>query len=306
MMIVRRKLPLSRILHFVANRIVLFFAIDVAIAVGYVLYGQKWLAIPNLPLSLAGAALTIFLGFRIKAAYDRWWEARILWGALVNWSRTLARRCQIFPSFATSAEEREQVEEFQGKMTYWQIAFVNALRCHLRKHDSLDELGQWLTPEAIEELRRYENVPMGIQLKMGHLLRNAFQQGWLDDYRFVSIEEALAEMTNVQGACERIKNTPFPRQFDYFPRLFTNVFCFMMPLGLVADLGILTPLASSLIAFMLLSLESFGSHLEDPFENTINDVPMSALSRSIEINLKQGLGERQVPEPLKPVEGFLF
>src|SRR3982751_903575 len=155
-MIVRRKLPLSRILHFVASRIVLFFTIDVAIAVGYVLYGQKWLAVPNLPLSLAGAALTIFLGFRIKAAYDRWWEARILWGGLVNWSRTLARRCQIFPSFAIDVVEREQVEEFQGKMTYWQIAFVNALRCHLRKHDSLDELGQWLTPEEIEELRGYD------------------------------------------------------------------------------------------------------------------------------------------------------
>jgi putative membrane protein len=80
----------------------------------------------------------------------------------------------------------------------------------------------------------------------------------------------------------------------------------MTPLGLVADLGILTPLVSSLIAFMLLSLESFGNHIENPFENTINDVPMSALSRTIEINLKQGLGERQVPEPLKPVEGFLF
>lgn len=305
-MIVRRDLPLSRITHFVANRFLLFFAIDIAISVAYVVYGQKWLSIPDLPLSLAGAALTIFLGFRIKAAYDRWWEARILWGGLVNWSRSLARRCQIFPSFATSYEEEREIADFRVKMTYWQIAFVHALRCHLRGHDPFSEISQWLNDEDIDSLRGISNVPMAIQLKMGHAIKDARQRGWLDDYRFVSLEEALSEITNVQGACERIKNTPFPRQFDYFPSLFANVFCLMTPIGLVASLGLLTPVASSLIAFMLLSLESFGSQIENPFENTINDIPMSALSRMIEINLKQGLGDENVPEPLAPVEGFLF
>ena len=304
--IVRQSLPLNRITHFVAKRFLIFCAIDVAIAVAYVVYGQKWLSLPNLPLSLAGAALTIFLGFRIKAAYDRWWEARTLWGALVNWSRNLARRCQIFPSSATSWEEERGIAEFKHRMTYWQIAFVHALRCHLRGHDALSELPQWLSLEEINSLKGIDNVPMAMQLQMGKLLREAFQRGWIDEFRFVAIEQAMAEITNVQGACERIKNTPFPRQFDYFPRVFANVFCLMTPIGLVASLGLLTPIASSLIAFMLLSLESFGSHIENPFENTINDVPMSALARAIEINLKQGLGDQNAPEPLAPVEGFLF
>lgn len=305
-MIVRQNLPLSRFTTFVAKRILIFLAIDVAIAVAYVVYGQQWLSLPNLPLSLAGAALTIFLGFRIKAAYDRWWEARMLWGALVNWSRSLARRCQIFTSAATSWEEEQAMAHFTNRMTYWQIAFVHALRSHLREHNALADLPQWLTEEEIEALSGIDNVPVAIQLQMGKLLREAFQRGWMDEFRFVAIEQALAEITNVQGACERIKNTPFPRQFAYFPRVFTNVFCLMTPIGLVASLGLLTPLASSLIAFMLLSLESFGSHLENPFENTINDIPMSALARAIEINLKQGLGERNAPKPLAPVEGFLF
>jgi len=305
-MIIRDNLPLSRTFHFVANRILFFFAIDVAITIAYVVYRQEWVAIPQLPLGLAGAALTVFLGFRIKAAYDRWWEARILWGGLVNWSRTLARRCQVFVSPAQDGHDRASIEAFQHRMTYLQIAYVHSLRSHLRKHNGLAELPQWLSSEEVAALRHHQNIPMAIQLQMGELVRDAFRRGWLDEFRLVSIEEALAEITNVQGACERIKNTPFPRQFDYFPKLFTAVFCLMTPIGLVASIGALTPLASSLIAFMLLSLETFGRHLESPFENTINDIPMSALSRMIEINLKQSLGERALPEPLKPIEGFLF
>ncbi len=304
-MIIRENLPLTRTFYFVANRVFLFFAIDIAITLGYTVYHQEWLSIPQLPLGLAGAALTVFLAFRIKAAYDRWWEARTLWGGLVNWSRTLARRCQILPS-SDSSEGEKAAQAFQQRMTYLQIAYVNALRCHLRKHDCFGELPRWLDKQDIETLRQYENVPLGIQLLMGHLAKEAFQSGCLDAFRLLSIEQALAEITNVQGACERIKNTPFPRQFDHFPKMFTNVFCLLTPIGLVANLGLLTPVASSLICFMLLSLESFGRHLESPFENTINDIPMSALSRMIEINLKQGLGERRLPEPLKPVEGFLF
>ena len=265
-MIVRQNLPLNRVTHFVAKRFLIFFAIDIVIAGAYVFYDQKWLSLPDLPLRLAGAALTIFLGFRIKSAYDRWWEARILWGALVNWSRSLARRCQIFPSSATSWQEEQDILNFKNRMTYWQIAFVQALRCHLRRHDPFAELHQWLTPEEIDSLRGMDNVPQAIQMQMGKLMREAFQRNWMDEFRFVAMEQAMAQITNVQGACERIKNTPFPRQFDYFPRVFTNVFCLMTPIGLVASLGILTPIASSLIAFMLLSLESFGSDIENPFE----------------------------------------
>ena len=223
-----------------------------------------------------------------------------------NLSELVAQRCQIFPSSGTSLEEQREILEFERRMTYLQIAFVQALRCHLRRHNPFAELHQWLSSEEIDALRGMDNVPQAIQLRMGQLMREAFQRNWLDEFRFVSMEQAMAQITNVQGACERIKNTPFPRQFDYFPRVFTNVFCLMTPIGLVVSLGLLTPIASSLIAFMLLSLESFGSDIENPFENTINDVPMTALGRTIEINLKQGLGEENTPEPLAPVEGFLF
>ena len=122
-MIIRENLPLTRTFYFVANRVFLFFAIDIAITLGYTVYHQEWLSIPQLPLGLAGAALTVFLAFRIKAAYDRWWEARTLWGGLVNWSRTLARRCQILPS-SDSSEGEKAAQAFQQRMTYLQIAYV--------------------------------------------------------------------------------------------------------------------------------------------------------------------------------------
>jgi putative membrane protein len=305
-MIVCKTIPLTWLVHFVASRVILFLLVDLLIVAGYVFYGWRWLALPDLPLSLIGAALTVFLGFRIKAAYDRWWEARILWGGIVNWSRTLIRRALVFPGSATGYEEHSQIRHYQERMTYSQIAWVHALRNQLRGHDPVHELSTWLQSDEIDAVRNHANVPTGLLLMMGQRTREAFRQGWIDEFRFISIEETLAELINLQGGCERIKNTPFPRQFDYFPKLFANAFCLMLPVGLVANLGLLTPLASSLVAFMILSLESFGKHLEDPFENTINDIPMTALSRTIEINLKQQLGEDRIPPPLHPVEGFLF
>ena len=305
-MILRQDLPLSRLLHFVANRIVLFFLIDILIAVGYVFYDVKWIAIPELPVGLIGTGLTIFLGFRIKAAYDRWWEARILWGAMVNWARSMARRCEIYTSSAIEREEEDRIRAYQRQFTYWLIAYVYALRSHLRRHESLAELEQWIGEEGTARLRNQKNVPVAILRELGRMANEAFRQGWIDSYRLTSIEDGLAEITNVQGGCERIKNTPIPRQFDYFPRLFTNAYCMLLPIGLVSSLGLLTPVASSLVAFMFLSLESFGSHIETPFENTINDIPMTALARTIEIDLKQGLGENRIPAPMQPVGGFLF
>jgi ion channel-forming bestrophin family protein len=166
-LIVRQDLPLSRLLHFVANRIVLFFLIDILISVAYVIYGVKWVAIPELPVALIGTGLTIFLGFRIKAAYDRWWEARILWGGLVNWSRSMARRCQIFTSQAVDLEEEESIRGFQQQFVYWLIAYVYALRSHLREHDPLFELKQWIGEEGTAQLQDQQNIPAAILVELG-------------------------------------------------------------------------------------------------------------------------------------------
>ena len=119
------------------------------------------------------------------------------------------------------------------------------------------------------------------------------------------MSDTMTQLANMQGGAERIKNTPMPRQYNYFPRLFVQVFCVLLPLAMVSDLGLATPLGSTAVGFIFLALDRVGRDLEDPFENTVYDVPMTSITRTIEINLNSLLG-RQGPEPVAPVDGVLW
>ncbi len=186
------------------------------------------------------------------------------------------------------------------------IAFVCALRCHLRQQSVWAELLGIIGAEDSKHLRGHDNVPSAILIEMGHRVRMAYEQGRIDSYQFVRLEESLAELTNIQGGCERIKNTPLPRQYDYFPRMLVCFYCVILPFGLVEGMGLLTPLASTAVSFIFISLESVGRELEDPFENTVHDTPMTGLSRTIEINLRQQIEEQITPPKAHPVHGFLY
>jgi len=141
---------------------------------------------------------------------------------------------------------------------------------------------------------------------MGVRTRELFDRGRLDSIRFTAIDATLTELCNVQGACERIKNTPLPRQYEYFPRVLVVVYGMLLPLGLVGGMGLWTPIASTLVSAIFVCLEVIGRDLEDPFENTVNDTPMSSLTRAIEINLRQGLRIGAVPREVRAVDGFVF
>jgi putative membrane protein len=141
---------------------------------------------------------------------------------------------------------------------------------------------------------------------MGELLQLTRERGLIDSIRSVAIDENLTQLSNIQGACERIKNTPLPRQFAYLPRILVNVFCYLVPLGLVANLGLMTPIVSVLISFSFIAADLVGSDIENPFENTIHDTPMTALTRTIEINLREHMKD---PKPLRGIlsaDGFVY
>jgi len=300
-MIVRNHLPLHRIWPNISRRILALFLYDATIAVLYSV-GVTQVALSSLPLGTMGAALSLFLAFRNNSAYGRWWEARILWGALVNYSRSFARQVLTFlPSDAGPEARREQTA-----LVHSMIGFVCALRCHLRGQSSFPELAGLLGPDRAAALRRYDNVPAAILLELGRRSRAALERGWIDSYRFVRIEETLIELTNIQGACERIKNTPLPRQYEYFPRLLVAFYCLMLPFGLVEGMGLMTPLASTAISVILIAFDSVGRELEDPFENTVHDTPMTGLSRTIERNLREQLDEAFKPHNVAPVQGFVY
>ena len=300
-MIVRDKLPFHRIWPHVSKRLAILFVFDLSIATLYCL-GVTQVALTSLPLGTIGAALSLFLAFRNNSAYDRWWEARILWGALVNWSRSFTRQALTFlPSSPGQTPTRDQTI-----LVHYMIAFVCALRCHLRGQSPWAELIGILGQAETRPLRGHDNVPSALLIAMGRRLRRLFDQGAIDSYQFVRFEETLSELTNIKGGCERIKNTPLPRQYDYFPRMLVSFYCLILPFGLVEGMGMLTPLASTAISFIFISLDSVGRELEDPFENTIHDTPMTGLSRTIEINLRQQLEEAKTPPKAHPVQGFLY
>lgn len=303
-MIVRKRLPLHRVWPQVSKRLAALLVFDFTVAILYTQMGWSWLSLPSLPLSMIGGAISVFLAFRNNSAYDRWWEARALWGSLVNTARTFSRQALTMIDDAKDGAEDEGSS--RRTLVELQIGYVHALRCHLRRQNPFPELEGSLHPDLVRYLRAQRNVPAGILFVMGRMLRKMFNEGRLDSYRFTAIDRSLTDLCNVQGACERIKNTPMPRQYEFFPRVLVGMFCVLLPFGLVEGMQMLTPLASTLISFIFVSLETIGGEIESPFENTIHDMPMSTLTRSIEVNLRQNLGDDRLPGDVQPVEGFSY
>ncbi|MEI9812434.1 MAG: bestrophin family ion channel [Acidobacteriota bacterium] len=301
-MIVRDHLPLQKTWPHVSKRLGALFLFDTTICILYTQFDIAWLGLPTLPLAIIGGALSVFLAFRNNSAYDRWWEARSLWGSLVNTARTFSRQVLTL----VDDQEPDSASTSKQALVEMQIAYVHALRCHLRRQNPFPELEQHLPPEVIAHLRTQRNVPIAMLLLMAQALREYFDQGRLDSMRFTTIDRSLTELCNVQGACERIKNTPLPRQYHYFPRLLVAVYSVLLPVGLVDGLGMLTPIVSTLISFIFVSLETIGKEIENPFENTVHDTPMSSLTRTIEINLLQNLGRDRLPQEIRPIDGFVY
>lgn len=292
-------------IRYIDRPLALLFLFDVAVIVAYVYLGQRWLAFSNLPLSVGGGALGVILGFRINVGYARWWEARTLWGRIVNYSRCVARQAVAYISVDDQPQDRGQIQDTQRRIVYYQIAYINSLRCQLRGQDPLPELSPFLSREEIDSLREQRNAAAEIQRRMALLLQDSWHRGWLDVVQLGLLDDSLTELANAQGGCERIKSTPVPKSYDHFIRLLVHAFCVLLPLGIVASLGLLTPVVSALLGFVFLALDNIGRDLEHPFDNSVHDVAMTALCLTIEINLKQYLGEDALPAPIAPVRGVL-
>ena len=199
-----------------------------------------------------------------------------------------------------------ELERMQRQMVYYQIAYVHALRQHLRKLDPWEEISTVLSAQEIDELRREKNVPLAIQQWQSVLLRDALDHGWVDMAQWRAMDESLNDLVDAQGGTEKIKNTPMPRQYDFLPQLCTQLYCILLPLSMVASLGWFTPLGSTLVSFIFLALDKIGRDLEDPFDNKNNDIPLTSITRTIEINLRQMLGETELPPQVVPVNGVLW
>ncbi|MEX1367686.1 MAG: bestrophin family ion channel [Nannocystaceae bacterium] len=260
----------------------------------------------TIPFSLVAVALGIFLGFRNNTSYDRFWEGRKLWGRLVNTTRSLARQVQIMVG---PQRERPGVGPEQAavhrELVYRVIAYVHALRLHLRDEDRLQELAGLLPDDEREALRTELNRPLAVLRELGGRLRDLWQQDRIHPLHLPALEGSLTALTDIQGACERIKSTPIPSSYTVLIHRIVALYTFTLPFGIVETVGAATPVVVAIIAYAFFGLDAVGEEIEEPFGTDVNDLPLSTLSRMLEINLRQTLGEQEVPPVLQPVDGVL-
>ncbi len=286
---------MSQILSEVWRPLLGLFVWDVIVTITY--YVLPFHA-PALPLTLFGTALALFLGFRDNSAYQRWWESRGLWGLMINASRNLAR-------MARNMLPEPEGHDMKRTIVLRQIAYVNALRCQLRKQPAPPEVLRFLSKEEASFALERTNIANGLLDGTGRRIDIARRNGWIDTIQQTQFEAILVDIANAQGGMERIKNTPLPNQYRFFPSLFTRLFCVLLPIGLVETLGYATPVGSTIAGLMFLAVLQIGDDLVDPFADTIHDVPLNAMCRTIEIDLLQAIGD-PAPEPLTPVKGVLW
>jgi putative membrane protein len=312
-MIVKRNFDPRKVAPYVWRELLLALVIASAV---YLLYGPLGVTVVALPfglLGLWGAALSIFLAFRNNTSFTRWGEAAQLWATIAAQSRIFARLIVTFTDAHqhTPQYQTERAETFKREMIQRHLAWVHGLRLQLRGQPGWDEVARFLSADEYEQLRQTENKTNFLLRQQGQRIYAAMANGTLQGFDSFQLEGVLGQLTTQQAACERLKRIPVPRQYDYFTRLFVRIFIVLTPFCLVsvlteAQLTLwLIPL-TVLLAFLFTVVERTGEVNEEPFENRITDVPLSAFCRTIERDLAETLGERNLPAKLEPKDGYLW
>jgi putative membrane protein len=260
------------------------------------------ITLTTIPFSLIGLPLAIFLGFRNNAAYDRFWEGRKLWGELVHKSRSWSRQCQSLIAGEEPAHARLGLTDTRVRMVYRAIAFAHALRAHLRDAKAVPELQNLLLPAEWQQLGASSNKPDFLMQQMGADLGQCLKDGRIDACLAASLDDTLSALTAAAAGCERIKGTPIPFSYTLLLHRTAYLYCFLLPFGLVDTIGFMTPFVVAIVAYTFFGLDALGDEIEEPFGMDANDLPLDALCRAIEINLRESLGDDPIPAPLAPVD----
>ncbi len=295
-----------------------------------------WIAIPWTVVALLGTATAFIVGFKNTQTYNRTWEARQIWGAIVNSSRSWGAMSRDVISDKAKSKE----------LIYRHFAWLTALRYQMRdsrawetssksynkeyqqfykipeRETSLEsELIKYLPQEEIDALLKTKNRATQLLARQSKLLRELFDAGQMDSNQYVEMQKCLNEFFEHQGKSERIKNFPYPRQFASINTFFIRLFCFLLPFGMLLEFQKLNDYVegpikghmvwlvlpfSVLVSWVYTSLEQVGESTENPFEGSANDVPISQISRTIEIDLREMLGETNLPEALTPVNNIVL
>jgi putative membrane protein len=305
----------------------------------YSFFGWKWLAIPWVPVALLGTAAAFISGFKNTQTYNRLWEARQVYGAIINSSRSFGVMVR---DFIRSNDKYYETAVHQ-QIIYRHFAWLTALRFQLREikswenvktksynreyqvyykvpewESSIDEeLAAFLPEGERTYILSTKNRATQILAAQSAQLKQLNQEGAIADFNYVALENQLKDLYDQQGKCERLKNFPYPRQFSSINLYFTNALCFLLPLGFIGEFSKLTDKFrdyivwltipfSVLLGWVFLVLEQIGESTENPFEGGANDIPVTQISRNIEIDLREMLGEKDLPEAIKPVHDIVM
>lgn len=299
----------------------------------------SWLAIPWVPIALLGTATAFISGFKNTQTYNRTWEARQIYGAIINSSRAFG----IMVKDLVRNEDKLKEAELHTEIIYRHFAWLTAMRFQLRETkswenvktrsyykeylkyykvpewetDLSEELKPFLSEKELSYILSTKNRATQILAIQSEHLRKLNEEGLISEFNYVALENQLKDLYDQQGKCERIKNFPYPRQFTSVNLYFTNMLCFLLPFGFLGEFSKmiekfgehiiwLTIPFSVLIGWVFLVLEQIGESTENPFEGNPNDVPITQITRNIEIDLREMLGETDLPSALQPVNNILM
>lgn len=306
-MLLKKRIPMRYVLGKIKVELGLVMAYTILFEIFHHYLINISVDIPIAIPTMVGTIISLLLAFKSNQAYDRWWEARIIWGSIVNESRTLIRQVLTFykdPDFSVEAND------FKENFTKRQIAWCYSLGQALRNKDAIKPIKNFITEEELNFVKNHQNVPNAILLLHARDLRNARKDKRFNTYQQVEIDNTLTRLCDAMGKCERIKNTIFPTTYSMYIRLTLCLFILLLPFGLIDLLSWFAIPLITIIGGTFFLIERMAIHLQDPFENRPTDTPVTAISNAIEKNLMQMLNEFQVefdiikefdlkPEPAK-------
>ncbi|SEP42668.1 bestrophin family protein [Mucilaginibacter sp. OK283] len=283
-MLLKENIPVSYVFGKIKKEVLMVAVYAITVYCIHQYYNFKDVSIPLTVPTILGTIISLLLAFRSNQAYDRWWEARILWGGIVNDCRTFAR--QIL-TFVDSSHDGEQKWALKERIIRRQMAWCYSLSCHLRGQNAKDNLEAYLTDDDVKNIKKLDHIPLAINELQGHDLRTLYKLGWINEYQQVTLDNTLTNFMNLMGGCERIKNTVFPVTYSVYIHWLVMFFVLLLPFSLMEFFGIFqVPLVIAISSAFFL-IEKMAIHLQDPFENKPTDTPTTTISRTIEKNLKQ-------------------
>lgn len=336
-MYVRRNLRTSLIMWFCWREVLFFIVLSTLVYWLYCCQHLQWAAVPFLPVGTIGTAVAFYIGFKNNSSYERLWEGRKIWGSILNLSRYFAMLVTDLPASGANSSELAAVKQ---RMVRRQINWCDLLRLQLREHadhwnhervpaevqlmerykilgDPSQELNAYLSNNispADREILQGKTNPAAtlLKLQMSEVL-DLQRKDLVSDTVAEQLLTTLSECIKEQGGSERLKTFPFPRQYAYFSGVFVWIFLVLLPFGLVAELAkagvgldwMVIPF-STLISWIFVTMEQVGDTSEDPFGMGLNDVPLSAICRNIEIELLEMLGETNLPAKIQPTADVLL